>query len=79
MGSGRRAHRAGDGFRYTPSHIEHTVDRLAWLHRRRDLVKGLRFVDEPKVLRFFFGSLDPLEEWRARLADASEADFGPLH
>lgn len=62
---------------YTLSHIEYVVDRLAWLYQHRDLVKGLRFVEEPKVLRFFFGRLQPLDNWAARLAQAFEADFGP--
>jgi tryptophanase len=62
---------------YTLSHIEYTVDRLTWLYKHRDLVKGLRFVEEPKVLRFFFGKLQPLDNWGAVLAKAFEADFGP--
>jgi tyrosine phenol-lyase len=61
---------------YTLSHIEYTVDRLAWLYKHRHLVKGLRFVEEPKVLRFFFGKLAPLENWGAGLAQAFQADFG---
>jgi len=64
---------------YTLSHIEYAVDRLTWLHQHRELVKGLRFVEEPKVLRFFFGRLEPLERWGTRLAEAFEEDFGPLH
>jgi tryptophanase len=42
---------------YTVSHIEYVVDRLSWLYRNRALVKGLTFVSEPPVLRFFFGRL----------------------
>jgi tyrosine phenol-lyase len=61
---------------YTLSHIEYTVDRLAWLYKHRHLVKGLQFVEEPKVLRFFFGKLAPLENWGAGLAQAFQADFG---
>ena len=41
------------------SHIEYAVDRLTWLYKHRDLVGGLKFVEEPKVLRFFFGKLTP--------------------
>jgi tryptophanase len=58
------------------SQIEYAVDRLTWLYRHRDLVKGLRFVEEPKVLRFFFGRLEPLGDWGAGLADAFEAEYG---
>ncbi len=62
---------------YTLSQIEYTVDRLTWLYKHRDLVKGLRFVEEPKVLRFFFGRLQPLENWGAELAKVFAADLGP--
>jgi len=62
---------------YTMSHIEYMVDRLGWLYKHRELVKGLKFVQEPKVLRFFFGKLDALDGWSAKLGKAFEADFGP--
>ncbi len=61
---------------YTMSHIEYAVDRLAWLYAHRDLVGGLRFVEEPPVLRFFFGRLEPLADWSNALAAAFRADFG---
>ena len=64
---------------YTLSHVEYTVDRLKWLHQHRDLVQGLTFVDEPPVLRFFFGRLAPINNWGAQLAAAFEADFGPCY
>jgi len=61
---------------YTLSHIEYAVDRITWLYNHSQLVKGLRFVEEPKVLRFFFGKLAPLDNWGKDLAQAFEADFG---
>jgi tyrosine phenol-lyase len=61
---------------YTLSQIEYAVDRLTWLYQHRDLVGGLKFVEEPKVLRFFFGRLAPLDNWGARLAEAFQAEFG---
>ncbi len=61
---------------YTLSHIEYAVDRITWLYRHRDLVGGLRFVEEPPVLRFFFGRLAPVGDWPQRLADAFVAEFG---
>ncbi|HZW04899.1 MAG TPA: tryptophanase [Anaerolineaceae bacterium] len=61
---------------YTLSHIEYTVDRLAWLHAHRELIGGLRFVEEPPVLRFFFGRLAPVGDWGVELARAFTADFG---
>lgn len=61
---------------YSMAHVEYVVDRLAWLLAHRDLVGGLRFVEEPPVLRFFFGRLEPLGDWGRKLADAFKADFG---
>jgi tyrosine phenol-lyase len=61
---------------YTLSHIEYAVDRLKWLYDHRDLVGGLHFVEEPAVLRFFFGRLAPIDNWGERLAAAFQADFG---
>jgi tryptophanase len=61
---------------YTMSQIEYTVDRLKWLHDHRDLVKGLRFVEEPPVLRFFFGKLAPLEDWGSKLAETFKKEIG---
>jgi tryptophanase len=62
---------------YTLSHIEYAIDRLTWLYEHRDLVGGLKFVEEPPVLRFFFGRLAPLGDWGTKLAQAFQADFGP--
>ena len=61
---------------YTMSHIEYTVDRITWLYRHRDLVGGLKFIEEPPVLRFFFGRLAPVGDWPRRLAEAFVAEFG---
>lgn len=61
---------------YTLSHIEYAIDRLKWLFAHRELIGGLQFVEEPAVLRFFFGRLAPIGDWAERLADAFRADFG---
>lgn len=61
---------------YSISHIEYVVDRLKWLHEHRNLIGGLKFVEEPPVLRFFFGRLVTLNDWGKKLADAYRADFG---
>ena len=58
------------------SQIEYAVDRIAWVYRHRDLVKGLKFIEEPPVLRFFVGKLAPLAGWAERLIEAYEKDFG---
>jgi len=62
---------------YTMSQIEYVVDRLNWLYKHRDLVKGLKFVEEPPVLRFFFGKLVPLDNWGAKFAEVFKKEFGP--
>jgi tyrosine phenol-lyase len=61
---------------YTVSHLEYAVDRLAWLLENRRLVHGLKFAYEPKVLRFFFGKMTPVDDWAKQLAAACRADFG---
>jgi tryptophanase len=61
---------------YTMSQIEYVVDRLHWLYQHRDLVKGLQFVEEPPVLRFFFGRLKPLDRWSFELAETFKESFG---
>lgn len=61
---------------YTLSHIEYAVDRLKWLYAHRELVGGLKFIEEPPVLRFFFGRMAPIGDWGAELARAFQADFG---
>ena len=61
---------------YSMSHIEFAIDRLNWLHKHRDLVKGLKFVEEPPVLRFFGGRLEPLADWGTNLAYAFKKEMG---
>jgi tyrosine phenol-lyase len=61
---------------YTMSHIEFAVDRLNWLFKNKNLVGGLKFVEEPPILRFFFGKLEALNNWGAKLAQAFKKDFG---
>ncbi len=62
---------------YTMSQIEYAVDRIKWLYGHRDLVKGLKFIEEPPVLRFFFGKLAALDNWGAKLADTFKKEIGP--
>lgn len=61
---------------YTLSHIEYAIDRIEWLYKYRSLVKGLRFVSEPPVLRFFFGKLEALDGWGLNLKDAFKREIG---
>ncbi len=62
---------------YTISQIEYAIDRIQWLYQHRDLIKGLKFIEEPPVLRFFIGKLAPLDNWGAKLCAAFKKDFGP--
>ncbi len=61
---------------FTMSHLKYTIDRIAWLYENRDLVGGLTFVDEPKILRFFFGKLDTIGDWQSKLVAKFKEDFG---
>ncbi|MCI2429128.1 tryptophanase [Candidatus Acetothermia bacterium] len=61
---------------YTVSHIEYAVDRITWLYKHRDLVKGLKFVAEPPVLRFFFGRLASVDNWGKTLCDGFKKELG---
>lgn len=61
---------------YTVSHIEYAIDRIRWLYKHRDLVKGLRFVSEPPVLRFFLGKLKALDDWGLALKEAVKKEIG---
>jgi tryptophanase len=61
---------------YSMSHIEYAVDRINWLYKRRNLIKGLKFVFEPPVLRFFIGKLETIGNWEQSLADAFKKEVG---
>jgi len=61
---------------FTLSQIKYVADRLTWLHENRRLIGGLKFTFEPKILRFFFGRLQPLTDWPQKLAEKFRKDFG---
>jgi tryptophanase len=61
---------------FTLSQVKYTADRITWLYENRKLIGGLEFVEEPKVLRFFFGRLKPIGNWHEALAKKFRADFG---
>jgi tryptophanase len=61
---------------FTLSQVKYTADRLTWLYNNRHLIGGLEFVEEPSVLRFFFGRLKPLGDWPDKLAKKFREDFG---
>ena len=51
-------------------------DLKAFFADHRELVGGLRFVHEPKTLRFFTGRLEPVSDWPRKLIEAYIKDFG---
>ena len=61
---------------FTLSQTMFALDRLTWLYQNRELVGGLKFVDEPTVLRFFMGRLAPTSNWPERLVKKFKQDFG---
>ena len=61
---------------FTMSQIKYAVDRIIWLYENRKLIAGLKFVEEPKVLRFFFGKLAPVNDWQTLLMNKFREDFG---
>ncbi len=61
---------------FTLSQTEYVIDRVKWLYDHRDLIGGLRFVHEPKSLRFFTGTLEPVSDWPEKLIEAYIAEFG---
>jgi tryptophanase len=63
---------------FTVSHVEFSVDRLKWLLKHRDIVGGLKFFEEPPVLRFFVGRLKPIGPWMERLSEKFKKDFGEV-
>jgi tyrosine phenol-lyase len=61
---------------YTLSQVKYAVDRVAWLYENRRLIGGLKFVEEPSVLRFFFGKLTTTSDWQQELVAKFRKDFG---
>jgi len=61
---------------FTLSQVMFVADRMKWLHANRDLVGGLKFIEEPAVLRFFLGRLAPVSDWPEKLVAKFRRDFG---
>jgi tyrosine phenol-lyase len=61
---------------FTLSQTMFMIDRVHWLYKNRNLVGGLKFTEEPAVLRFFNGRLAPTSDWPQKLIAKFKADFG---
>ena len=61
---------------FTLSQVKYAADRIAWLYENRKLIQGLTWVEEPKILRFFFGRLKPVSNWQEKLTAKFRQDFG---
>ncbi|NMD69235.1 tryptophanase [Bacillus sp. DNRA2] len=61
---------------FTLSQVKYAVDRVVWLYENRHLIGGLKFIEEPSVLRFFFGKLTTTSDWQQELVAKFRADFG---
>lgn len=61
---------------FTLSQVKYCADRVKWLYDNRKLVHGLEWVEEPKVLRFFFGRMKEIGYWQEELAAKFRSDFG---
>ncbi len=61
---------------FTLSQTMYVIDRMNWLYQNRELVGGLKFVEEPTVLRFFTGKLAPTSNWPQKLIAKFKEDFG---
>jgi len=60
---------------FTLSQVKYAIDRILWLYENRKLIEGLTFVEEPSVLRFFFGKLQPISDWQSKLVAMFKEDF----
>ena len=61
---------------FSLSHLKFVADRVNWLYQNRELIGGLEWVEEPKVLRFFLGKLKPVNDWQEKLVKKFKEDFG---
>lgn len=61
---------------FTLSQTEYVIDRVKWVYDHREMIGGLRFIHEPKTLRFFTGLLEPVSDWPEKLVAAYKAEFG---
>ena len=61
---------------FTLSQIKYCADRVKWVWDNREIIGGLEWTSEPKVLRFFFGRMKEIGYWQEELVKKFRADFG---
>ena len=61
---------------FTLSQVNYAIDRIDWLYQQRRLIGGMTWVEEPEILRFFYGRLAPITDWPSQLVSRFRADFG---
>jgi tryptophanase len=61
---------------FTLSQTMFVIDRVKWLYDNRNLVGGLEWIEEPRLLRFFMGRLKAKTDWPEKLVAKFKADFG---
>ena len=61
---------------FTLSQIKYCADRVKWVWDNREIIGGLEWTSEPKVLRFFFGRMKEIGYWQEDLVKKFRKDFG---
>ncbi len=61
---------------FTLSQVKYCADRVKWMYDNRNLIGGLQWTEEPKVLRFFFGRMKEIGHWQEDLVAKFREDFG---
>ncbi len=61
---------------FTLSQTMFVIDRVKWLYQNRELIGGLKWVEEPPLLRFFMGRLTSIGDWPQKLIAKFKEDFG---
>ncbi|MEM1628137.1 MAG: tryptophanase [Desulfurococcaceae archaeon] len=63
---------------YLKGHVDYLVDRLIWLYEHKEIIKGLKWIYEPPVLRFFEGILEDVGNWGNKLAEIYVKELGDV-
>jgi len=61
---------------FTLSQTKFVIDRVKWLYDNRNMVGGLEWIEEPRLLRFFMGRLKAKTDWPEKLMAKFKKDFG---